>query len=213
MISGIRTRTRKFSSILARPFVLAGVNPIAVSLLALPLALIYTFFVFQHDFLSAFFFALLAVLIDSFDGTVAREQSKATPFGNYIDAVIDKIVDFVLIGSFVVWFPVATILAVGFSFLTSFAKPRIGLVIITDNRDWPGIGERGDKLTVLLVGMLAAHFFPVIQGFATMNVVLSLVAAVSLVGFLQRVAYAKKLVAEAEKTGKLLPYIATKKKQ
>ncbi|MCX6799392.1 MAG: CDP-alcohol phosphatidyltransferase family protein [Candidatus Diapherotrites archaeon] len=212
MISKLRGKSHSAANVLAAPFIALGAPPLAVSLFAIPLAVIFAFFVAQRDFLLAFPFGLLAVLIDFVDGAVARRSNKSPVFGSYIDGVIDKVVDFILVGAFVFLFPFATVLALGCSFLASFAKPRVALVIITDNRDWPGIGERGDKLALLLAAVLVSAFLPTLFGAKTMEIGLLLVALISLVGFLQRIFYAKKLVAEAERKGTVLPYLKRKKR-
>jgi len=207
LISKVREKSVGISRLLAKPFVVLHIHPTAVSLLAIPLALISAWFVFQLNFLPAFLFAFLAILIDLFDGEVARLSGKVSLFGNYIEGMIDKTVDFILIGSFVFLFPLETALALGCSFLASFAKPRLALVIITDNRDWSGIGERGDKMAVLLAGLFAASFMPILFGLETMELALYLIALIALLGVVQRIFYARKLIKDAEEKGTMLPYL------
>lgn len=211
MISGLKPGSRKIVCLMAKPFIALKVPPLAISLLGLLFALAFAFFALQGNFLAGFACVLLAAIADAIDGTVARLQKKQSPFGNYIDAVIDKAVDFVIIGSLVFLFPFASALALGLSFLASYAKPRAGLVIVTDNRDWPGIGERGDKIVVLLAGLLLAGFFPVLYSFHVLEAALFLVAAVSFIGVVQRLSFAKKLIGEAERSGTLLPYLKREK--
>ncbi len=207
LISRARKKTVGISRLLAKPFVALHIHPTAVSLLAIPLALISAWFVFKSDFLLSFLFAFLAILIDLFDGEVARVSGKVSLFGNYIEGMIDKTVDFILIGSFVFLFPFETAFALGCSFLASFAKPRLALVIITDNRDWPGLGERGDKMAVLLAGLFAASFMPILFGVETMRLALYLLAFIALIGAIQRIFYAKSLIGDAEEKGTMLPYL------
>ncbi len=211
LISRIRKRSLKIASLLAAPFVFCRIPAIVVSLLALPFAFVFAFFAVQGNFLLAFPFGLLAVLMDAIDGAVARKNGSASFFGNYIEGVIDKMVDFILIGCFVFLFPVETVLALGCSFLTSYAKPRVALVIVTDNRDWPGIGERGDKLAVLLAGVLIAAFSPTLFSFSVIQLTLLIVASISFIGLVQRIFFAKKLIKEAERKGGVLPYLKGKK--
>jgi phosphatidylglycerophosphate synthase len=143
------------------------------------------------------------------DGTVARALKKASPWGNYFETMLDRFVEFVLLGSFVFIFPLGSILALGFSMLVSYAKPRVGLIIITDNRDWPGIGDHADKLVLMMIGLVCASL-----GFVfVIEYVLYIIAFISLIGALQRMNYAHKLILEAEKKGTLLPYIKKKKER
>lgn len=207
MISAARKWVRGLCFILAKPFVALGIHPNIVSSLAVPLALAYAFFVLQQRFLLAFLFALLSMSMDIIDGTVADMLKKRTLFGNYFETMVDKVVDFIFLGVFVFWFPLATMLAVGFSFLSSYAKPRVALVIITDNRDWPAIGEHGDKIFILLAGLLISAFLPNVFGQPTMELTLYLIALISAIGAVQRITYGKKLIAEAERKGTVLPYL------
>jgi len=211
LISRIRKRSGKIASLLALPFVFCNTPVLLVSLLALPFAFLFAFFAVQGKFLLAFPFGLLAVLMDAIDGAVARKNGSASLFGNYIEAQIDKSVDFILIGCFVFLFPIETVVALGCSFLVSFAKPRVALVIVTDNRDWPGIGERGDKMAVLLAGVLIAAFFPTLFSFSVIQLALLIVASISFIGLVQRIFFAKKLIKEAERKGGVLPYLKVKK--
>ena len=194
MISKYRNSSKSIVSILATPFILLGFTPLAVTLLSLPFAILFLLSIIHGNFLFAFFFGVLALMMDAIDGTVAKKCGSVSLFGNYIDAVVDKVIDFILISSFVFYFPVETVITLGCSFLASYAKPRVALVIATDNRDWPGIGERGDKMVILLSGVLLAVFF----GVLIMRPVLWLVTTVAVVGFFQRISYARRLIKEKE---------------
>ena len=214
MISKLRGKIGLLQDVLAWPFVKLKVDPNIVSFLGLVLALIGAYFVTQEQWIPALIFFILAPLMDLIDGTVAKHLNKKSNFGNYFETMIDKAVDFVIIGSFVVLYPEATVLALGFSMLSSYAKPRVALIIITDNHDWPAIGEHADKLLLILLGIvLMAAGYEVVDGFKVMEGILLLVAAIAAIGTMQRVLYARKLIKKAEKSGKLLPYIKKKKER
>ena len=209
MLSQLRKSIKPFSEILAKPFVFLNIYPNIVSSLAIPLALISANFILQHNFPYAILFAILASLMDLIDGAVARQLKKVSNFGNYYETMVDKVVEIILYSSFALFYPIATAFAIGFSMLASYAKPRAALVIITDNRDWPAIGEHAERLLLFMAGLLLSAFNLKLQflGMEIMELSLWAIAAVSLVGAIQRIFYAKKLIAEAEKKGKLLPYL------
>ena len=214
MISKLRGRIGLLQNILAWPFIKLKISPNAISVIGLVLALIGVYFVTQQNWLLAFVFFLLAPTMDLIDGTVARALNKKSNWGNYFETMIDKMVDFAMLGSFVLFFPVASVLAVGFSALSSYAKPRVGLIIITDNHDWPAIGEHADKLLIILLVLLCASFdFTTFIEYNIIEIGLYLIALISGVGTIQRIAYAKKLIKKAEKEGTLLPYIKNKKER
>jgi len=192
---------------LAKPFAVLGVHPNIVSFLGIPLALVAGYFIYSGNYLLASIFALLAITMDFIDGAVAELTKKKSYFGNYFETMMDKYVEMILLGSFVFVFPFESVFALGFSLMESYAKPRVGLVIITDNRDWPAIGEHADKLSLIIIGLLLASFVPAIFGIETLRIVLWLLIAMTIIGGVQRILYAKKLIEEAERKGKILPYL------
>jgi phosphatidylglycerophosphate synthase len=210
LISKLRKSIGPLQGLLAWPFIKLRVNPNLISVFGLVLALVGAYFVTQQDWLLALVFFLLAPAMDLVDGTVARALNLKSNWGNYFETVIDKFVDFAMLGSFVFvpGMEFASVLALGFSMISSYAKPRVGLIIITDNRDWPAIGEHADKLVLLLVGLLLAVF-----GVNYLVWFLYLIALIAAVGSLQRMSYAKGLILEAEKRKTLLPYLKKKKER
>jgi phosphatidylglycerophosphate synthase len=216
MISKVRGKISPLQNFLAWPFIKLKIPPNAISVLGLCLALIGGYFVFLGNWPFALIFFILAPTMDLIDGKVARALNKVSNWGNYFETMIDKMVDFVMLGSFV-FIPglqIASLLALGSSMLSSYAKPRVALIIITDNRDWPAIGEHGDKLLIVLVMLLIASFGVTnLFGFNVFEIGLYLITIISLIGTIQRMIYAKKLILEAEKKGSLLPYIKKKKER
>jgi len=214
MISKLRGRIGVLQRVLAWPFIKLRISPNTITVIGLILALIGVYFVSQQNWPLAFLFFLLAPTMDLIDGTVARVLNKKSNWGNYFETMVDKIVDFAMLGSFVLLFPVAAILALGFSMLSSYAKPRVALIIVADNHDWPAIGEHADKLIIILVVLLLATFgITNVLGISIIECGLYLIALIAAIGTLQRVSYAKKLIAKAEKNGTLLPYIKKKKER
>ena len=214
MISKLRGDIGLLQKVLAWPFIKLKISPNVISVIGLILAVIGVYFVTQQNWSLAFIFFLLAPTMDLIDGTVARALNKKSNWGNYFETMIDKIVDFAMLASFVIFFPVAAILALGFSMLSSYAKPRVALIIISDNHDWPAIGEHADKLIIILIVLLLASFGIVnVVGFNIIECGLYLIALIAAIGTIQRMVYAKKLIEKAEKKGTLLPYIKNKKER
>ncbi|MFA6064364.1 MAG: CDP-alcohol phosphatidyltransferase family protein [archaeon] len=210
MLSNLRNSIKPLAQVLAIPFIKLKISPNLISIMGLVLALIGAYFVSQQNWLFAFVFFLLAPTMDLIDGTVARALNMRSNWGNYFETMIDKFVDFAMLGSFVFvpGLAIASVLALGFSAISSYAKPRVALIVITDNRDWPAIGEHADKLVLVLLALLLAVF-----GFFYIDLFLYLIALISLIGSLQRMVYAKNLIKEAEKKGQLLPYIKKRKER
>ncbi len=207
MLGKLRKKTKPLPVFLAKPFAAIGIHPNIVSFLGMPLALIAAFFIFQQHYLLALLFVVLAITMDLIDGSVAKLSGKKSYFGNYLETMIDKYVEFFLFAGFVFAYPLETVLVVGFSLIESYAKPRVALVIIADNRDWPAIGEHADKMVLLMAGLIASSFFPKIIGFQTMRLFLWLIIGMVFIGGIQRILYAKKLIRNAAKKGTILPYL------
>jgi phosphatidylglycerophosphate synthase len=180
--------------------------------LSIPLAIIAALFLYLQNFPLALLFIVLAILIDVLDGSFAAAKNQKSNFGNYFDAIVDKIVECVFYIGFAFIALIPAILALAGTMLESYAKPRVGLVIIADNHDWPAIGERSDRLLILIVGLLAAVVLVQFQNLIV-QALLVLIFLITLAGFVQRVSYAKMLIRKAEKEGKLLPYLKAKKKR
>jgi phosphatidylglycerophosphate synthase len=210
MLGKTRPLTKSLTFILAKPFVWLRMPPNFVSFLGIPLALCAAYFIFYQQYLFAFVFSLLAILMDFIDGSVAEQQGRTTYFGNYFETMMDKYTEVILLASFAFHFGIESALAVGLSLMESYAKPRAALVVIADNRDWPAIGEHADKLALFLIGLLLASFEPAINGIPTMKIVLWILIAMVTVGAIQRMFYAKKLIGEGEKKGTILPYLKKK---
>ena len=207
---------RPLANALAWPFIRLRIDPNTISFFGLVLGVIGAYFVVQQQWLYALVFFILAPAMDLIDGNVARALKKGSNWGNYFETMIDKFVDFAMIGSFafVPGLQIPAVLALGFSMISSYAKPRVALIIITDNRDWPAIGEHADKLVIVLLALLAASAgYLTIGPYSVLEAALWLIALTSAIGCVQRMAYAKGLIREAEKKGALLPYIKKRKER
>jgi len=208
-----REKIKGLNKILAMPFIALKINPNVLSFLGIPLALISFYLMLQKAWLIAFVFAFFSVIIDLIDGTVARALKKESNFGNYFETMIDKYIELILFAGFAIYFPLTTALALGFSLIESYAKPRVALVIITDNRDWPAIAEHSERMLLLLIAIILMQFNLIFFSLNASEIILWLIVFLTIIGGIQRINYAKKLIKEAEEKDLLLPYIKEKKER
>lgn len=192
---------------LAYPFIALRIHPKWVTLLGVPFALACAYAYATHQYALALLLLPLSGLWDAIDGFVARALKQQSLWGNYFETMIDKLVEILIFVGLITVYPLAGGLALGFGLLSSYAKPRVALVIITDNRDWPAMGEHADKMVLLFLGTLVSLFMPTFQGFAVLELTLGLIALVSLLGTAQRMGYAGSLIQDAERKGTVLPYL------
>ncbi|MCE7870258.1 CDP-alcohol phosphatidyltransferase family protein [bacterium CPR1] len=199
MLNQLRQAVMPVKMGLARPIAATGIPPNLLTLSAVPLSLGAAGLILHGQPGWALALALPAVLVDFVDGPVATLQGRVTPFGNLLESVVDRVVDAALLAGLAGLFPLAAASALGCSSLVSYVKARTGLVIVSDNHDWPGWGDRSERVALVLVSILLLAL-----GWSqSAELALWLMATVSLVGAVQRLIYARSLV----QTGKLLPYL------
>jgi phosphatidylglycerophosphate synthase len=146
---------------------------------------------------AAFWAAGLALLTDLVDGEVARQSGRCSPEGNYLDAIGDRVMECLLLLGLLPTAPNLAGLALAGGCLTSFAKARCALVVLMDNRDWPGFGDFPDRAVLLALAYLALP---------DPSLPLGLLALVSWAGLGQRIRYARRQIQRTGPQG-LQPYL------
>jgi len=151
--------------------------------------------------LSALMLFLIAFALDAADGAVARAKNKVSDQGAFIDGIADRIVEFCLLITILMMFPLNTemqlvIFSILFfgtcmtAFVKAYAEHR-GVMKHEQAAKLPGLLERAERSVLLL-----AAFVLLIAGYGLYGIyVLYLVAGLSLITFLQRfftVLYGKK---------------------
>ena len=97
----------------------------------------------------------LFALSDLIDGTMARMQGTSGPWGNFLDATLDRVADGAIFGGLLMWgvfegdagTAAAATLALVTGQVTSYAKARAEAVGATAN---VGIAERAERLIIAL---------------------------------------------------------------
>lgn len=100
---------------------------------------------------------------DLIDGTMARMSGTSGPWGNFLDATLDRVADGAIFGGLVMWGALngeaattaAATLALVTGQVTSYAKARAEAVGATAN---VGIAERAERLVLVLLAALLAGF-------------------------------------------------------
>ena len=138
---------------LARVLVRAGFSPNAVTLagLILVVAAALAYVVHRDDRVFGVSLAV-AFAFDGLDGAVARLTGRASPFGGYFDAVVDRYQELIAIAAIAcvhdLW--PAAFFAVTGGFLTSYNKARVALEMPVNNLDWPDLIERLERLLIVI---------------------------------------------------------------
>jgi len=81
-------------------------SPNQWTVISLLFTLVLFYFLVNQNFWVASIVFAFAALIDMIDGAVAREKKMVTKFGGYLDSVIDRVIEFIIIlGFFLVSYP------------------------------------------------------------------------------------------------------------
>ena len=179
-----------------------GISPNTVSSFALILVLPACYFIVLRSYLLAALFVILSGAVDLIDGCVARAMNRATKFGAYLDAMLDRYVDCIIYLGFVLdGFVLEAFLATCGTLLTSYAKPRTAMVVDIYAQDWPTIGERTERFILIVAGLIVAAFFPTLLGVSTIGLMLWITAIITHIGAVQRVVYKYMLVKKIKHEG------------
>ncbi len=172
-----------------------NIDPNVITALTYILSPIAGYFIFIKNYPLALSFVILSSLVDNIDGAVAKTQNKKTDFGSYFDAFSDRVQEFfILLGFFLSGYSFESFLALAFSFLVSYAKPRAEMIKPLGNIDWPSIGERVERLLIIIFTLLVASFKPYIFKVDVISIGLYLLALIAFIGAIQRFMFAKHVL-------------------
>lgn len=138
-----------------------GVKPNHVTLLALLVAGVGAFFLFQQKFILGSLIVALGACLDFVDGAVARATDNVTKTGGYLDSVLDRWVDFVVLLGVLAGYDETKYWLVGSVALfgaitTSFAKARVYEDIQPDKSEWSrDLLQRSERYLLLLPALMA----------------------------------------------------------
>lgn len=176
------------------------INPNVWTVLSIIPGILGFFALVYHQMFLGFILFFISGFFDAIDGGVARVTRKVTKLGGYLDGIIDRIIEgLLLIGLLLFGLPdlvifgyttpvylwIALQLFVG-SVLVSYARAYASHKgIITDEKvlsRMPGILERTERLLLIGAGMLLYYIQPIYTTYAIFIAVI-----LSVVTFLQRV--------------------------
>ena len=182
----------------ARLLARLGLTPNMVTLLGLLFSVATAYLIATERLVAAGILLLVSALFDHLDGALARLTDRVTVFGAFLDSVVDRMTEaMVLFGVLLLALSrgsdvlaILVFLALGLSVLVSYTRARAeGLGVSGE----VGILTRAERVVLLAAGLLAGQFTLV-----ALSVALGIIAALSLVTTLQRVAYARRGMRERD---------------
>ncbi|MBC7109911.1 MAG: CDP-alcohol phosphatidyltransferase family protein [Archaeoglobi archaeon] len=156
MLSSVKSRTTRILRPLARFLRDLGFQPNHLTLLGLFFSLISAYFIINQRMTLGAIFLLISGFMDMMDGALARTENLESDFGGFFDSVMDRYVEIIIFLSLglagVSWFYV--FLAMSGSLMVSYTRARAEKVI---ERCDVGIAERGERLLILIAGLLTGR--------------------------------------------------------
>jgi phosphatidylglycerophosphate synthase len=209
VLGGDRERTRRLTDPIGRAVAATGVSPNALTLLQLALAVPVALLLWKGPLVWGGAAMLVAVSLDFVDGTVARVTGRATRAGGYLDSMVDRFVDALMLLPLLLRYDETRVWLAGSVFLfamtvTSFARARV----FQDLRPPPAstwrrdLLERPDRYALLVPAVLAQGLLD-LAGVRVEVLFWALVvlAVLSLATVLQRMRTAMRLLAEVDARG------------
>ncbi|MFW9983681.1 MAG: CDP-alcohol phosphatidyltransferase family protein [Candidatus Odinarchaeota archaeon] len=154
--------------IIARGFIRLGISPNTISVLAFFLGLCAAFVLLLfHWYIIYAVLVFCAGLLDGVDGEVARQTNQMSVTGGFLDSMLDRFVDVIVLFPFL-WLPNPlpqfgptvwwVALAITGSLLVSYARSRAQAAGVTDTD--VGLAARSERLFILVVTSLLVVVFP-----------------------------------------------------
>ena len=177
----------------ARLLIRLHVSPDAITVLGTLAAVLTALMCFpQGYFVAGTLLITFFALADLLDGTMARLSGTSGPWGNFLDATLDRIADGAIFAGFIwwalnndnVWVGLAASLALVTGQVTSYAKARAEAVGATAN---VGIAERAERLIIILT----AAFFTGLGVPYILPVALWIIGGLGLITVVQRIIHVR----------------------
>lgn len=139
-------------------------SPNQWTLLTIIPAMLCFYFLIRQNFLLASLFFIFAAFLDFVDGSVARVTGRVTKFGGYLDTIMDRYVEMLIILGLlfcdlpIVYFPsyIWLFLLLFGSLMTTYVKAAAKEKDLAEKEIRGGIIERSERLILLFIGIFLA---------------------------------------------------------
>jgi len=170
-----------------------GLSPNQWTMVSIIPALIALYYLINSEFLLAALFFLLSAFLDLVDGSVARVMGKVTKRGAYLDTVVDRYVEALIVLGLVFialpdfYIPAAAWIFIYFlgSMMTTYVKSAAKEKELVEKEIKGGILERAERLVILFIGILLA-----ILDRSYLTYTIALLAVLANISALQRIGIA-----------------------
>ena len=142
-------------------------NPNLFTLLGFLATLVASVFILKDYWIAAGLMIILSGFFDLFDGALARNLGKVTPFGGFFDSVLDRYSDLFLLLALLIYYLgrgdmllviLSSFVSIGTA-LISYTKARAEAARISCN---VGLMERAERIILLSAGVLFGWLTPIL---------------------------------------------------
>jgi len=183
-------RRKKFENLSVKIGIIFSKLPISPNqwtIISLIPAIAAAYYLSQNIFLTAAVLLIVSAFLDLVDGSVARVTGRATKFGAYLDTIVDRYVEFiVLIGLMLAVLPAFIVPAYVWLFaylfgamMTTYSKAAAKEKLDAEIKG--GILERAERFILLFIGVVIAFYNPLYLVY-----ILALLAVLTNITALQR---------------------------
>lgn len=164
----------KVLSSLVRLLTLSGIHPNVLTLIGLVVNGVAAWILARGEFLYGGLIILSAAVFDLTDGAVARSANKVTRFGAFLDSVMDRYSDLILLTGLLVHYARIE----RFSYIVLTAVVMTGTVLVSYSRARAenlipkckvGFMERPERIVLLIIGALFNRMAPVLWVMAVLS--------------------------------------------
>ncbi len=185
-----RERFQGLSIRIGMAFSRLRLSPNQWTMLSLLPVLAGLYFLYYSQFLQAALLLFLSSFLDLVDGSVARVTGRVSRLGAYLDTIVDRYVEFIIvlgillagIPGFLIPSAAWIIIYLFGAMMTTYAKAAAREKGLTERELRGGIFERAERLMLLLAGLLLATLEPLYLTYT-----IALLAVLTNISALQRI--------------------------
>ena len=174
MLNQYREKFQQLSIKIGIVFSKTGLSPNQWTLLSIVPAVFCFYFLSQYNFILAAAFFAMAAFLDFVDGSVARVTGRVTKFGAYLDTIVDRYIELLIIlGIFFIPLPQFALPIQAWLLLylfggtmTTYAKAAAKEKDLVKKELKGGTLERAERMIILFLGILAANYSPMFLSIA-----------------------------------------------
>lgn len=171
----VKNKTKKesfnsFSLRLGKVLSKLGISPNGWTFISLIFAIAAAFFIIKNNLLVGAILFLISILLDVFDGAVARATNRVTKFGGFFDTVVDRYIEsliffsllFVALPKIVFSSQIWLFILLFGSLMTTYIKAAAREKELVNEDLRGGLLGRLERTVIIFLGLIIGNYLPVV---------------------------------------------------